>query len=788
MSLNPGQMLSHYRLVKQIGEGGMGVVHLAHDTRLQRDVALKVLPAGLLSDETVRRRFRREAQALSKLNHPNVATVHDFDTQDGVDFLVMEYIRGVTLNDKLSAGPLPEETVVQLGTQLAEGLAAAHDEGVMHRDVKPGNLRVTPDGRLKILDFGLAKLLQPADPSPAATTMTQTQGIVGTPMYMSPEQLRDEEVDARTDIFASGIVLYEMATGRRPFEAKSVMALVADIQHKSPTPPKQVNPSISPRLEEVILKCLEKEPDSRYSSARDLLADLEQLRAPVSLTEAWRHLAPTRRWLLAGGAALAGLLVLGLLNVGGWRAKLLGGAGRGPITSIAVLPLENLSGDPEQDYLAAGIHEALITDLAKLGGFKRVIARSSAMRYQDTDKPLSEIARELNVDAVITGSVLRAGDRVRVTAQLTSAATGETLWANRYERELRDVLSLQNEIVAAITREINLQLTPEETTLLASARPVNPEAYEAYLKGRFHWYRLTPQDVEAALQYFQLALQKDPDYALAYTGIAEVWSNGAIFGVPPREAIPKAKAAALKAIQLDSMLAEAHDLLARVRTWGEWDWAGAESEFQRAIELNPGYPDARVFYSMFLTALGRPEEARVQIERALELDPLNFFFEWAFGWHLLRQRRYDDGIVQLRRSLRKEPNFLLAHLHLWGAFHERRMYEEALAEAKAFFAAVGVPDAAEALARGYAQAGYPTAMSLAAETLAARSNLAYVPPEWIAELYARAGDEERALEWLEKAYQDRNIAMVFLSVNPTWDSLRDDPRFQDLVRRMNFPE
>ncbi len=262
MSLKPGQKLSHYRLIEKIGEGGMGVVHLAHDTRLQRDVALKVLPAGLLSDETVRGRFRREARALSKLNHPNIATVHDFDTQAGVDFLVMEYIRGVTLNDKLSAGALPEETVVHLGTQLAEGLAAAHDEGVMHRDVKPGNLRVTPDGRLKILDFGLAKLLQPVDPSATtAVTMTGTQGIVGTPMYMSPEQFRGEEVDARTDIFATGIVLYEMATGQRPFEAKSAMALVADIQHKTPTPPNQVNPSISPRLEEVILKCLEKQPD-----------------------------------------------------------------------------------------------------------------------------------------------------------------------------------------------------------------------------------------------------------------------------------------------------------------------------------------------------------------------------------------------------------------------------------------------------------------------------------------------------------------------------------------------
>ncbi len=420
MSLNPGQTLSHYRLVEQIGEGGMGVVHLAHDTRLERDVALKVLPAGLLSDENVRRRFRREARALSKLNHPNIATVHDFDTQDGVDFLVMEYIRGVTLNDKLSDGALPEETVVQLGTQLAEGLAAAHDEGVMHRDVKPGNLRVTPDGRLKILDFGLAKLLQPADPSQTDTTMTQTQGIVGTPMYMSPEQLRGEEVDARTDIFASGIVLYEMATGQRPFKAKSMMALVADIQHKSPTPPRQVNPSVSPRLEEVILKCLEKQPESRYPSARDLLADLEQLRAPVSLTQAWRHLAPTRRWLLVGGAALAGLLVLGLLNVGGWRAKLLGG-GSDRITSIAVLPLVNL-GDADQELLTDGMTDGLINNLGKIATI-RPIALPSVMLYKGTDKRLSEIARDLNVATLVVGTVTLVGDQVRIRVSLIDAAS-----------------------------------------------------------------------------------------------------------------------------------------------------------------------------------------------------------------------------------------------------------------------------------------------------------------------------------------------------------------------------
>jgi len=612
---------------------------------------------------------------------------------------------------------------------------------------------------------------------------TQVGTILGTVQYMSPEQASGRSVDYRSDQFSLGLILYEMATRKVAFQRDTGAATLAAIIEGKPEPMTPLDPSLPGSFRRTVERCLVKEPEGRYDSTGDLAKELEQIREGFTgtLTGVWLR----RSAMLAIVGLFATLLAALGLNVGEIRDRLLGGPGG--IHSVAVLPLKNVSGDLEQEYFSDGMTEALISNLAKIGALK-VISRTSVMRYKGTEKSLPEIARELNVDAVLEGSVLLAGERVRITAQLIEPETDQNLWADNYELDLKDILSVQGEVARAIVQAIQIQLTPEETTRLASARPVNPEAYEAYLKGRFHWYKLTPQDVEAALQYFQLALQKDPDYALAYTGIAEVWSNGAIFGVPPREAIPKAKAAALKAIQLDSTLAEAHDLLARVRTWGEWDWAGAESEFQRAIELNPNYPDARVFYSMFLTALGRPEEARVQIERALELDPLNFFFEWAFGWHLLRQRRYDDGIVQLRRSLRKEPNFLLAHLHLWSAFHERRMYEEALAEAKAFFAAVGIPDAAEALARGYAQAGYPTAMSLAAETLAARSNLAYVPPEWIAELYAHAGDKERALEWLEKAYQDRNIAMVFLSVNPTWDSLRDDPRFQDLLRRMNFPE
>jgi serine/threonine-protein kinase len=788
MSLTPGTNLGSYEILAPIGAGGMGEVYRAKDLKLGRDVAIKVLPPQLASDSDRLRRFEQEARSASALNHPNIITIHDIGEHEGTHYIAMEYVEGQTLREILTEGPLPTKKMLRLATQAAEGLAKAHSAGIVHRDLKPENLMVTSDGFVKILDFGLAKLTGPrveiqTETETKTKVGTQVGTILGTVQYMSPEQASGRSVDYRSDQFSLGLILYEMATGKVAFQRDTGAATLAAIIEGKPEAMAPLDASLPGSFRRTVERCLVKEPEGRYESTSDLAKELEQIREGFTG-------APTGVWLrrsamLAMAGLLATLLVVIGLNVGEIRDRLLGGAGG--IQSVAVLPLKNVSGDPEQEYFSDGMTEALISDLAKIGALK-VISRTSVMRYKGTEKSLPEIAGELNVDAVLEGSVLLSGERVRITAQLIEAETEQNLWADNYERDLRDILSVQGEVAQAIVHAIQIQLTPEETTRLASARPVNPEAHEAYLKGRFHWYKLTPQDVEVALQYFQLALQKDPDYALAYTGIAEVWSNGAILGVPPGEAIPKAKAAALKAIQLDSTLAEAHDLLARVRTWGEWDWAGAEPEFQRAIELNPNYPDARVFYSLFLTALGRPEEARVQIERALELDPLNFFFEWAFGWHLLRQGRYDDAIVQLRRSLRKEPNFLLAHLHLWSAFHERRMYEEALAEAKAFFAAVGVPDVAEALARGYAQAGYPTAMHLAAETLAARSNLAYVSPERIAELYAYAGDKERALEWLEKAYQDRNIAMVNLRIDPGWDSLRDDPRFQDLLRRMNFPE
>ena len=480
-----GQTLSHYRVVEKIGAGGMGEVYRATDTRLEREVALKVLPSGTLADEAARKRFRKEALTLSKLNHPHIATVHDFDTQHGIDFLVMEYVAGGTLAAKLKSGPLPEKKVARLSLQIVEALEEAHEQGIVHRDIKPGNVMVTPKGQVKVLDFGLAKLLRPVSATATTESLTETQGAAGTLPYMAPEQLRGEQVDARTDIHALGAVLYEMATGQRAFPDRQPAQLTAAILQLPPSSPRALNRRVSGELERVVLKCLEKEPERRYQSAKELRVDLRRMSSPTVAAftpspqaPAWGK--PVWRLAAAGFAVVALLAVLVGLNVGGLRQRLLGGAAPGQIQSIAVLPLDNMMGDAEQDYFVEGMHEALITELSKIGALK-VISRTSAMRYKDTDKSVPEIARELGVDAVIEGSVLRAGSTVRITAQLIEAATDRNLWADNFDRELRNILALHSEVARAIAKEIKITLTPGEEARLASARPVDPEAYEAYL-------------------------------------------------------------------------------------------------------------------------------------------------------------------------------------------------------------------------------------------------------------------------------------------------------------------
>jgi eukaryotic-like serine/threonine-protein kinase len=749
-----GLQLGHYRVVERIGAGGMGEVYRAQDQHLGRDVAIKVLPPGTLSDETARKRFRNEALTLSRLNHPNIATIHDFDTQAGVDFLVMEYVPGTTLSEKLAEGPLPEKEVARLGAQLAEGLTAAHEQAVIHRDLKPGNLRLTTDGRLKILDFGLARLVLPVSGNAETETLSETRALAGTVPYMAPEQLRGERVDARSDVWAAGVVLYEMATGKLPFEGKTSPAVADQILHAQTTSPQRLQPRLSSRLADIILKCLEKDAENRYQSAKELQVDLRRLMSPTSAAS-----------IIAGAPRKRA------------RSK--------RIRSLAVLPLTNFSRDPEQEYFADGMTETLICDLAKLRGVK-ITSRTSVMRYKGSETPLPQIADELNVDAVVEGSVLRVGPRVRITAQLIHAASDTHVWADSYDRDFADVLLVQSEIARAIAREIQVAITPEEAKRLTRARRVNPEAYEAYLKGRFHWYKLSREHLDTALQYFEVSREKDPSDPLAYVGITSVWcSRGDCGLVPAREAFPKAKAAALKAIELDDLLAEAHLSMGMVRA-AEWNWDEATKEYSRAAELTPNSADAHFFLADLAISRGRPEEWKTHVERTLELDPLNFFNQCFYGWHLLYLRRYDEAITELHKALRTEPNLPAAHLRLWGAYYGKGLHEEAVEAAKTFFEALGDKEVVQALQSGYSAAGYSGAMRVAADTLTERSRSAYVQPTQIARLYAHAGDKDHALDWLEKAYEERLIAMVHLGVDLDWSSLRGEPRFQDLMRRVNL--
>jgi serine/threonine protein kinase/tetratricopeptide (TPR) repeat protein len=769
-----------YSIIEPIGKGGMGVVYKAEDIRLKRTVALKFLPAEVLEYPEARERFIREARATAALSHPHICTIHEINEEEPESFIVMEFVDGQSLREKIAGQPIDQRQALDMAIQAAEGLNEAHKKGIIHRDIKPGNIMVTAAGQVKIMDFGLAKVL-------GESLLTREAVTMGTAAYMSPEQVRGEILDHRTDIWSLGVVLYEMLTGELPFKGDHEQSLMYAIVNKHPEPASKIQADIPKVLENVIHTALAKDPAERYQSMAEFLADLKAVAEGLKPRKARTGLS---RGKILGLKKIHAYAVLGSLIVLFALAMILLIPERGrAYESIAVLPLENLSGDPQQEYFSEGVHEALITHLGEVGGLKRVIARSSVMRLRGTKEPLSKVARELNVDALITGAVLRSGDRVRVTAQLIDPKTEAQLWAQSYERDLRDILALQNDIVSAITREIKVQLTPQEQTRLASAGQVNPEAYDACLRGQFEWSKLSRQGLDSALKYFTFALEKDPEYAPAWAGIAGVWGGRKQQGfVSFEEATPKQKSAALKALALDNTLAEVHSMLAGINTWTDWDWPGAEREFRRAVELNPHDGLTRIYYSHFLNYMGRTKEAALQADRGLELDPLDILSQGIYAMYLMQARRYDDAIALLRKILESDPNDAIALSTLRSAYHMKHMYDEALEIWKASYAAKGDHEAEDALALGFKEGGYQGALERVAETFVARSRTTFVTPWQIATLYTRAKKNKEALDWLEKAYEAHDQNMPYISVDPIFDELRPDPRFQDLLQRMKLPK
>jgi TolB-like protein/Tfp pilus assembly protein PilF/predicted Ser/Thr protein kinase len=788
MSLPPGRRLGPYEILSPLGAGGMGEVLRARDTRLRRTVAVKVLPSEVSSDAERRSRFEREARAASALNHPNITTVYDIGEDEGIHYIVMELVEGRTLRELLDGGPLPTGTLLPLATQIAEGLSKAHAAGIVHRDLKPENLMVTEDGLVKILDFGLAKLApqgSDVDSEMATETRATRQGVfLGTVPYMSPEQAASQGLDHRSDQFSFGSILYEMATGKRAFKRDTMPQTLAAIIEDEPERIRQHNDAVPDELAAIIQRCLAKDPAGRYESTGDLAMELKSV---PEVPSPWRA---RRRVLWAASGAVAVLLGVALgPNLEGLWNQLRGRAGPASIESIAVLPLRNLSGDPEQEYFSDGMTEALITDLAKVSGLK-VIAPHSAMRYKDTDLSLAEIARELGVDALVEGSALRAGDSVRIMAQLIDPKTEQALWAESYERNLENVLVLQGEVARAIAGEVHGALTPEKG--LAAARPVNPEAYDAYLKGSYHWQKLTPEDIGTAQRYFELALQKDPSYAPAYEGLTWVWGARAMVGTaPPDEALPKAKAAALRAIGLDDSSAGAHEALA-VSSAVDWDWAASEAEFRRALELDPNRANAHAYFANILTFTRRFDEAFPHSERAIELDPFNALYHSLYAAALYGDHRCDDALVEARTALGMQPDEFVALSVLYDCLYLKRKSDEDLAVLRERIA--HDPEFAAAFDQGLAEGGYPGALRRVADRLAARwetSGGVLDSPLCILDIaiwYVYAGDDGRCMDWIEKMVEihDPNGPSVnFFSV---FDPFRSDPRFQDLLRRMNLPQ
>ncbi|HEX7334053.1 MAG TPA: protein kinase [Pyrinomonadaceae bacterium] len=821
--LSAGQRFSHYEIVSQVGEGGMGEVYAAYDTKLGRKVALKFLRLDFTSDPNRVSRFVQEARAASALNHPNIITVHEIGQTDSAHYIATEFIEGVTLRQRISDGSMPIDAVLDVAVQSASALAAAHQAGVIHRDIKPENIMLRADGYVKVLDFGLAKL---AERTPVADTEGLTLAladtapgmVMGTASYMSPEQAGGlPDIDARTDVWSLGVVIYEMVAGRVPFgfEGATPMQILSLIIQKEAPPLKQYASAIPDELNRIVMKALESRREDRYQNMKDMLIDLRRLSkqheretdqhgsitpefgrgatAGVTTVRSTRSHPDTTSEVKVSGRLsrrrLAGVIALLIIAAAlGFGYYLRGRNSVSVPDSVAVLPFDNQSGDPNTEYLSEGLTESIINSLSQIQSL-HVIARSSVFRYKGRVADAVTVGRELGVRTVLTGRMLQRDDNLSVSVELIDVRDNKQIWGERYERKVTDLQAVQREIARDITDHLRLKVSGAEQARVDRHYTEKSEAYQLYLKGRYHWNKRSPEGLKKAIEYFSQATALDPNYALAYTGLADAYAVLPNFDrrVSRHEMMPRAKDAALKAVALDYELAEAHTSLAVVFRKFDFDWAGAERHFKRAIELNPNYPTAHQWYGELLINQGRFDEGLAEVRRALELDPLSLITNLVLGMGLNLARRYDEAIPQLQKTLELDPNFTDANGFLAQAFAHKGMYEEAVAVNSRQMAVEGVPPAViEAAKDTFAKSGWQGYLRFILKTREGRENPARL--EAIAILYAQLGEKDKAFEWLEKAYNERADGLALIKVDPWYDPLRSDPRFTDLMRRVGLPQ
>ena len=747
----------------------MGEVYLAEDTRLGRQIALKVLPASYQYDPERRSRFLIEARAASALRSPNIAAIYDIGEHDGAMFIAMEYVDGEVLSLHIGRRTMPTSKVIDITRQIADTLDEAHALGIIHRDIKSSNLMVTERGLVKMLDFGLAKMVRPedsggqTDPTVPLGAQTAFGIVMGTVSYMSPEQALGHKIDTRSDIFSLGVVIYEMLTGRLPFEGASTTEIIDSIIHKEPIAIARFNYDVPPELERITRKCLEKDRERRYQTAREVSTDLRNLRrdgdsSGTGRTSAAGKTQPARR-----------------------------PRSRKAIDSLAILPLVNASDDPDAEYLSDGITESIINTLSQLPKL-RVMARSTVFRYKGGEVDPQVVGRELGVRAVLTGRLIGRGDLLIIKVELAHADDGSHLWGEQYSRKLSDIFTIEDEISREISEKLRLKLSGAEKKQLAKRYTENTEAYQLYLKGRFHWNKRTEEGLRKGIDYFKQAIESDPGYALAHVGLADSYNILASYSaVAPKDAFPIAKSAATRALELDGELAEAHASLAFAKFGYDWKWADSEREFKRSLKLNPGYAMAHNWYAVTVVAQGRFDEAFDQIKRALDLDPLSLPINTNAGWLLHLARRYDEAIEQYLKTIELDESFGLAHRRLGQTYGQTQMYNEAVIEFQKALKLSG-EDAELLSARGHFHAalGERDKASEVIELLEERAKTAYVPAYLVARVYLGSGENDRVFEWLDKACEERYGYLAYLNVDPVFDSIRSDARFAELVRRVGL--